>query len=80
MGRVKTTEHGDNRIARRRLKREWLDHVLNAPVEVQRQENGFFRYWGYIEEAGRYLRVVTLEDGKTIETAHFDRNYTKRRR
>lgn len=31
--------------------------------------------WGYIEEAGKYLRVITLEDGETFHNAFFDRRY-----
>ena len=77
---MKTTEHGAGRIAQRGIKQEWIDYVLESPLEVQRQENGFFRFWGYIDEVRRYLRVVTLEDRKTVETVHFDRRYGKRRR
>jgi predicted ATPase len=77
---VKTTEHFDFQNRLRRIKLEWCERVVDAPLEVQEQSNGYFRYWGYIEEVERYLRVVTLEDRKTIETAHFDRNYGKRRR
>ena len=77
---MKTTRHGAESIRLRGIKEEWIQQVLRSPLEVQRQENGFFRRWGYIEEVSRYLRVVTLEDDETIETVHFDRNYEKRRR
>ena len=47
---------------------------------MEEQENGYFKFWGYVETEERYLRVVTLADRETIETAHWDRNYKKRRR
>ena len=34
---------------------------------------------GYIEEIGKYLRVIVLEDGETIENAFLDRRYKVRR-
>jgi hypothetical protein len=54
--------------------------VIRNPIEVEEQANGYFRFWGYFESEERYVRVVTLEDRETIETAHWDRNYKKRRR
>jgi hypothetical protein len=77
---VKPTEHGAARAWHREIKDEWIEQVLRSPLEVQQQENGFLRRWGYIEEVNRHLRVVTLEDGVTVETVHFDRNYGKRQR
>lgn len=44
------------------------------------QENGRIRYWGYVGEIGKYLRVVTLEDGETVHNAMPDRNYTRKQR
>ena len=76
---MKTTLHFELRNRRRHLKLEWCERVIRAPLQVEQQDNGYYRYWGYIEEVGRYLRVVTLEDRETIETAHFDRSYMKRR-
>lgn len=35
--------------------------------------------WGYIEEIGKYLRVITLEDRETIDNAFLDRGYKVRR-
>ena len=31
--------------------------------------------WRYIQEAGKYLRVILLEDGETVHNAVFDRSY-----
>lgn len=38
-----------------------------------------FKMWGYIDEIGKYLRVIVLEDGETIENAFLDRRYKVRR-
>ena len=43
---------------------------------MERQEHNRFRFWGEIEELdGRLLRVVTLEDKKTIHNAFPDRRF-----
>ena len=57
------------------LKMEWLEEVLNHPVKKEVQPEGWVRYWGFIPELGKYLRVVTLEDGITIHNAFPDRNF-----
>lgn len=33
------------------------------------------RKWAYIREAGKYLRIVLLEDGLTIHNAFFDAGF-----
>ncbi|WP_225889132.1 hypothetical protein [Halomicronema hongdechloris] len=49
------------------------------PIRIQQQPNQRIAHWGNIEEAGnRVLRVITLEDGKTVHNAFFDRNFYKR--
>ena len=57
------------------LKEEWLKTVLENPIKKEVQENGKMKFWGYIEELGKHIRVVTLEDGETVHTAFPDRNY-----
>ncbi|MBS0276528.1 MAG: hypothetical protein JSR81_02820 [Proteobacteria bacterium] len=49
--------------------------VMTAPVLKQQEDNGRIRHWGYIPELGRWLRVVTLEDGETIHNVFLDRNF-----
>jgi hypothetical protein len=55
---------------------EWCIEALRNPVrrEVQAQD-GRVRYWIWIEELGRYLRVVTLADGVTLHNAFPDRRF-----
>jgi hypothetical protein len=74
---VKTTRYFQEQILRKRpyLKLAWIEQVLVHPSETDVQEDGRVRYWGYIQELGKFLRVVTLEDGKTVHNAFPDRDY-----
>jgi hypothetical protein len=49
--------------------------VLKAPARRVVQPDGRVRYWGWVARAGRWLRVVTLEDGETVHNAFFDRRF-----
>lgn len=80
LGGVKITDHGERRLRRRDITEAMCRAVIRQPIEIEEQENGYFKFWGYVEPEERYLRVVTLPDRETIETAHWDRNYKKRRR
>ena len=75
IGGVKTTRYFEEQVLPRRpyLKREWITAVLSAAEHQERQPDGRLRFRGYIEELGRYLRVVTLEDGETVHNAFPDR-------
>jgi hypothetical protein len=48
---------------------------LRNPLRREHQPNGRFRLWIFVEELGKHLRVVTLEDGETVHNAFPDRNY-----
>lgn len=74
---VKTTRYFDNEVLRKRpyLRLEWIDAVLEAPARRAVQPDGRVRYWGYIPALGRWIRVVTLEDGETVHNAFPDRNF-----
>ena len=39
------------------------------------QPSGRVRYWIFIPELGKYLRVITLEDGETVHNAFPDREF-----
>ncbi|MBF0100840.1 MAG: hypothetical protein HQK77_08035 [Desulfobacterales bacterium] len=75
---MKTTDYFINSVMIRRpyLKEEWLEYVLNNPIHREFQDNGRIRFWAFIEELGKYLRVVTESDGKTIHNAFPDRRFT----
>lgn len=39
------------------------------------QGDGRIRKWAKIQEVGKYLRVILLEDGETVHNAFFDRSF-----
>jgi hypothetical protein len=68
----------DNVLPRRPyLRLEWLERALDAPDWVERQGDDRVRYWVYIPDLGRFLRVVTLADGETIHNAFPDRRFRR---
>jgi len=67
--------HTRNRPDRASIKMEWLASVVENPIKEEVQSDGRIRKWGFIKEEGRYLRVILLEDGKTIHNAFFDRRF-----
>ncbi|MEF8792070.1 hypothetical protein [Thiohalorhabdus sp.] len=71
------TDYFENIILRKRtyLKKEWCIQVVENPLKTEVQDNGRVRFWGYIDELGRYLRVVTLPDRRTIHNAFPDRRF-----
>jgi hypothetical protein len=76
--KYKFSDYFENEVLRKRpyIKKEWCIHVIENPIRTERQENNRFRYWGIVKELeGRVLRVITLEDKKTIHNAFPDRGY-----
>jgi len=74
----KFTDYFEKEVLRKRLyiKKEWCIQVLKKPLRVEKQEGNRFRFWGIVEELeGKVLRVITLEDKKTIHNAFPDRGY-----
>ena len=50
--------------------------VLAAAHRSERQPDGRVRHWGRVPRlGGRWLRVVTLEDGDTVLNAFLDRKF-----
>jgi hypothetical protein len=73
-----TTRYFEEQVLRKRpeIKRAWCERVIDSPLKKVIQEDGRIRHWGAIQEMeGRVLRVITLDDGKTIHNAFFDRNF-----
>ncbi len=62
-------------IKRPYIKLEWLFEIKINYLRKEIQDDGRIRYWIYIKEFNKYLRVVLLEDGETIHNAFFDRNF-----
>lgn len=57
------------------LKEERIKGVLENPIKKETQPDDRIRYWGFVVELGKYLRVVTLGDGETVHNAFPDRNF-----
>lgn len=53
----------------KRVVKDWMKRECQA--------RGRTAYWGYVEETERYLRVIMEEDGETVWTTHWDRNYKR---
>lgn len=74
---MKTARYFEEQVLRKRpyLKREWCELAIQKPIRKETQPDGRVRHWIFVEELGKYLRVVTLEDGETILNAFPDRNF-----
>lgn len=78
---MKTTRYFDYtrlRSDRAGIKEEWIVAAIQDPIEVQVQSDGRIRRWTWVEEEGRFLRVVLLPDGETVHNAFFDRRFEQR--
>jgi hypothetical protein len=63
-------------IKRPYIREEWITLALQKPYRQEIQlDDGRIRHWVWIAELGRYLRVVTLEDGQTVHNAFPDRRF-----
>ena len=78
MEKYRFTEYFIKEVLRKRpyLKKEWCTQVIENPIKTEKQEQNRYRFWASIDELeGRYLRVITLQDRKTIHNAFPDRNF-----
>ncbi len=64
-----------SRPDRTAIKEEWILETVNNPLKQEIQSDGRIRKWKFIDEAGKYLRVILLEDGETVHNAFFDRSF-----
>jgi hypothetical protein len=67
--------HTRKRPDRSGIKDEWINFTIKYPVQTKVQSDGRIKKWAKIEEIGKYLRVILLEDGETIHNAFFDRKF-----
>ncbi len=74
---MKTTRYFEEQVLRKRpyIRREWCELALADPARREKQPDGRVRYWVFVEELGKHLRVVTLEDGATVHNAFPDRDF-----
>ena len=74
------TRYFEKEFLRKRpyLQKKWCIYVVENPIAQEMQEYNRYRFWGEIEELdGKILRVVTLEDKKTIHNAFPDRRFKR---
>ncbi|NBX02765.1 MAG: hypothetical protein EBR02_01600 [Alphaproteobacteria bacterium] len=57
------------------MKREWCMAAITAPDHKVLQPDGRIRYYKYIEDAQKFVRVITLEDGETVHNIFYDRRF-----
>jgi len=69
--------HTRKRPDREYIKDEWIEETINNPIHSEVQSDGRIKKWAKIEDAGKYLRVILLEDGETVHNAFFDRKFRK---
>jgi hypothetical protein len=74
---MKTTRYFDEQILKKRtyLTYEMCMKVISNHLQKEIQEDGRIRYWGFVVELNKVLRVVVLEDEETIHNAFMDRNF-----
>lgn len=75
---MKTTQYFDytrRRPDRAHIKEDWIKTVIENPAKIEVQSDGRIRKWARITEAGKYLRVILLDDGETVHNAFFDRSF-----
>lgn len=74
---MKTTRYFEEQVLRKRpyLRRQWCEDTLRQPARREVQPDGRIRFWRFIPWLGKYLRVVTLEDGETVHNAFPDRDF-----
>ena len=74
---MKTTRYFEEEVLAKRpyIQRDWCEIALNNPIRREIQPYNRIRHWVFIPELGKYLRVVTLEDGETVHNAFPDRHF-----
>ena len=76
---MKTTRYFEEQVLAKRtyLSKEMCETIVAESVQSEVQEDGRTRHWGFVDELGKYVRVVVLEDGETIHNAFMDRNFKR---
>ena len=74
---METTRYYEEEARRKHpeIKDEWVERVLANPLHEEMQPDGRIRYYGFIDEEGKWLRVV-VENGKLLNR-FFDRRKLK---
>lgn len=58
------------------IKDEWIEFVIDHPIDEVIQADGRIKRWARIAAMeNRALRVILLADGETVHNAFFDRSF-----
>jgi hypothetical protein len=59
---ISFTSYFEEQVLRKRpyIKKEWCIEAVQSPVKKVVQKDGRIRYWIYVPEMAKYLRVITL--------------------
>jgi hypothetical protein len=79
---MKSTPYFEEQVLRKRpyIQREWCELALSNPLRRETQPDGRIRHWIFVPDLGKYLRVVTLNDGETVHNAFPDRNFKEEKK
>ncbi len=74
---MKTTAYFREQVLQKRpyLNLEICEDIITNHLQKEIQDDGRIRYWGFVAELNKNIRVVVLEDGETIHNAFMDRNF-----
>ncbi len=78
MAEYQFTEYFEKPVLPKRpyLRKERCIRVVENPIRSEPQEANRYRFWAAVPELqGRYLRVVTLDDKRTVHNAFPDRGF-----
>ncbi len=68
--------HTRRRPDRAGIQDDWIEQAVSRPEYEEIQSDGRIRRWAKISDfENRALRVILLEDGRTVHNAFFDRDY-----
>ena len=57
---------------------EWIMQAINHPLREEIQSDGRIRRWARIQGfENKALRIILLEDGRTVHNAFFDRSFSE---
>ncbi len=76
---MKTTRYFDFSVRQRRpeIREEWIEKALKSPEYTEMQPGGRIRHYIYIQEYGKFLRVI-IDKGEVLN-AFLDRGFKPKR-
>ena len=74
---MEQTEYFKRRVVQERpyVRLEWCEEAVRDPQATEVQLDGRVRFWRFVPELNKYLRVVTLPDRLTLHNAFPDRSF-----